>query len=702
MTVRMTGITGLLDTDALVTATMLPYKTKVNTQKQSVQILQWQQEQYKSIIKSSKTFYNKYLTSTGSSSLIKPSVYNTTKFTSSNKDAVTAKATNGASISNYSVSVKTLATASSATLEDKDNSIVAGNKITITSNGVPKEFTLEGNSKNEIANNLTEQLKNENINVTAKYSDFAANGKGGLIIQNEQSGSEELTIKITSAYSSNSENSVSATTTGKFTINVGKDNLKDGNKIIINDKEYTLSGSNEEEIVKNLDSELSADNIEINAVYNSETGKMSLVSQESGEDNQFIASLKIDTTTTSLKGDIDGKYSTEINISDITNKRIIINGKNIEIDTDFDGNIDIKSFNDALKSNKIGITAEILDGKLKITSESTGKSGKFATQIPAYSNINEDTSNSLTTNKVGTFLEAEITNGDNTYTIDLGKEIRNNGIILDNVEFTFNEVTVKKDADGSVIEGSDTPIKIIGQKDVTELKDKIVSFINDYNSLLESINTKLYETRNKSYTPLTDEQKKEMSDDEIKKWEDKAQTGLLRKDSDLEQYANKMKEVMSTFLKDSTGSGIDLESVGIKPVADYTDKNGMFTIDEDKLSKALEENFDGVKDLFISNISSNDTKSMGIIGKLESAINNNAVSLSGNLVKKAGSDTGVSTLTNEISKQLTEKQKLIKEMEAALTERENILYKKYASLESTLSSLQSQQSSLTQYFSSDS
>lgn len=701
MTVRMTGITGLIDTDSLVTATMLPYKTKVNTQKQSVQILQWQQEQYRSIMKSSKTFYNKYLTSTGSSSLIKPSVYNTTKFTSSNESAVTAKATNGASIANYSVSVKTLATASSATLKDNDKSIVAGNKITITSNGVTKEFTLEGNSKNEIANNLTEQLKNENMNVTAKYSQFADNGTGGLIIQNEECGSEELKIKITSAYS-DSKNDLSSTTTGKFTINVGKDNLKDGNKIIINDKEYTLSGSSEQDIADDLNSKLSTDNIKVNAVYNSETGKMSLVAQESGEDNQFTASLKVDTTTTSLTGDIDGKYSTEINMSDITNNRITINGKNIEIDTKPNGSIDIEKFNETLKSDKIGVTAEISDGKLKLTSESTGKEGKFTTQIPTYNNIDEGTSNSLTTNKVGTFLEAEITNGDNIYTIDSTKKIRNNGITLDNVEFTFNEVTVKKNADGSIISGSDTPVKITGQKDVTELKDKIVSFINDYNSLLESINTKIYETRDKSYTPLTDDQKKEMSDDEIKKWEAKAQTGLLRKDSALEQYANQMKEVMSTFLKDSTGAGIDLESIGITPVADYTDKNGMFTIDEDKLTKALEENFDGVKDLFIKNISSNDTNDMGIIGKLESAINNNTISLSSNLVKKAGSDTGVSTLTNEITKQLTEKQKLIKEMEAALTERENALYTKYASLESTLSSLQSQQSSLTQYFSSNS
>ncbi len=70
---------------------------------------------------------------------------------------------------------------------------------------------------------------------------------------------------------------------------------------------------------------------------------------------------------------------------------------------------------------------------------------------------------------------------------------------------------------------------------------------------------------------------------------------MLRKDNDLERIASEMKSAMSTVI---SGSGLSLEKIGIAPVKDYTDKNGMLTIDEDKLTTALEENGGDVKDLF--------------------------------------------------------------------------------------------------------
>lgn len=53
---RMTGLSGLLDTDSLVTASMKPYKLKVDTQKQNEQVLEWKQEQYRTIMKSANDF----------------------------------------------------------------------------------------------------------------------------------------------------------------------------------------------------------------------------------------------------------------------------------------------------------------------------------------------------------------------------------------------------------------------------------------------------------------------------------------------------------------------------------------------------------------------------------------------------------------------------------------------------------------------
>jgi flagellar hook-associated protein 2 len=256
-----------------------------------------------------------------------------------------------------------------------------------------------------------------------------------------------------------------------------------------------------------------------------------------------------------------------------------------------------------------------------------------------------------------------------------------NTTTIDGVEFTFSGKTT-------------TDVTLVGKRDVSDLKNKIVSFINDYNTLLEGVNTKIYETRNKSYMPLTDDQKEAMSDDQITKWEKAAQTGLLRKDSYLQTLTSGMKSAMRTM----SDSGIDLEEIGISPVKDYTDKNGMFVIDEAKLTKALEENPEKIKDLFLKPNTTSTSNDGGILAKLDKTFQDNTQSTTSAIVLKAGVASGVTDLTSIVSKSLTEKQKAIDEMESQLNDRENAFYKKYTSLETALNNLKSQQSSLSQYF----
>ncbi|MCI1477734.1 MAG: flagellar filament capping protein FliD [Clostridium beijerinckii] len=260
-----------------------------------------------------------------------------------------------------------------------------------------------------------------------------------------------------------------------------------------------------------------------------------------------------------------------------------------------------------------------------------------------------------------------------------------NTTTIDGVQFTFSGKTT-------------SDATLVGKLDTSDLKNKIVSFVNDYNTLLQSINTKIYEKRDKSYMPLTDDQKASMTDDQIKKWETKAQTGLLRKDSYLESLTSSMKSAMRTM----SDSGLDLEEMGITPVKDYTDKNGMFTIDEDKLTKALEANPEKVKDLFLKASTSDKANDGGILSKLYNAFQASTQSTTSAIVLKAGVEGGVTDITSLLSKDLAKRQTAINEMEDQLTDRENALYSKYSKLETALSQLKSQQSSLSSYFSSGS
>ncbi|MFU7517917.1 flagellar filament capping protein FliD, partial [Clostridium sp. HCS.1] len=93
---------------------------------------------------------------------------------------------------------------------------------------------------------------------------------------------------------------------------------------------------------------------------------------------------------------------------------------------------------------------------------------------------------------------------------------------------------------------------INGKQDVTEIKDKLVKFINDYNTLTEKLNKLTTEKRNRNFSHLTADQKKEMSEDEIKLWNEKVEKGQLSRDTDLSRLSYSLKQAMRTFV-DGTG-----------------------------------------------------------------------------------------------------------------------------------------------------
>lgn len=313
------------------------------------------------------------------------------------------------------------------------------------------------------------------------------------------------------------------------------------------------------------------------------------------------------------------------------------------------------------------------------------------------------------------------TSGQTTYTLTNGSKLtmKNTGEVsaVDSSNNSINSISLTNGPsitlDGSnktatVTSTDDNSVTLTGTSDVSDVQDKIESFMDDYNTLMKTINGKVYETYDKSYQPLTDSEKSSMTDSQITKWETKAQTGLLRHDSYLEKLADDMKSAMSSFFQNS---GIDIESIGIKAVDDYTTKNGTYTVDSSKLKSALEGNitktsggttktisFDDIKNLFtngyssITSLSTKNSDSDGILSKLKVALNNNATMSSSELAKRAGIEGTTSETTNEITQLLKDQNTLIDDLEEKLSDKEDALYSKYSKLETSLSSLESSSS----------
>lgn len=281
-----------------------------------------------------------------------------------------------------------------------------------------------------------------------------------------------------------------------------------------------------------------------------------------------------------------------------------------------------------------------------------------------------------------------------------------NTLVKDGITFNFNDITCQLDSSGQIIPNTDKPVKLTGKTDVKELKDKIVAFVNDYNKLIEKMNSTINTKHDRNYNPLTAEQKKDMSESDVKLWNERVEKGQLYRDSDITRVVSSMKDTMRTFMEDS---GLKLESIGIKPVGDYSGNlNGTFTIDEKKLTDALENNTEKVMKLFStpsptedelrgkSDLEKQKMKAQtGILFKLKNIVNDEfEKSVSSPLLKKAGFDGTTTFSTNDLSKSITDYEKRIKDMEKDFSRREQLLYSKYATLEEMMNKLNSQQSNL--------
>lgn len=157
----------------------------------------------------------------------------------------------------------------------------------------------------------------------------------------------------------------------------------------------------------------------------------------------------------------------------------------------------------------------------------------------------------------------------------------------------------------------DNEVTISTENDVDGIYDSIKSFISDYNSLIKEIDTAYNATSAKGYEPLTSDEKSAMTDDQVKEWEDKIKTSLLRRDGTLSSISNMMKtDMLRSF--NINGKAYSLASFGITTAGYFSsgdNEKGVFHIDgdsddstsasnEDKLKAALASDPDTVISFF--------------------------------------------------------------------------------------------------------
>ncbi len=276
--------------------------------------------------------------------------------------------------------------------------------------------------------------------------------------------------------------------------------------------------------------------------------------------------------------------------------------------------------------------------------------------------------------------EVQLTSGTNTFNVD-GMVITANGQFTaanDSEQVTFN-----------------------AKVDTDKIVNAVKSFVEDYNAMMTELNTQ-YTTQpeyKKSYEPLTDDDKADMSDKAIENYEAKAKQGLLFGDRDLSSLSESLRYLFG---------GSEMSKIGITASTSYGTDKGTISLDETKLRAALESDPNSVASAFAdplgqktvtkngTTVTVDDTNSGGVISRLKVSLDKYAGisgATKGILIEKAGSQySSLSLLQNSIQTQLNAIDTTIDSLNDKLNDQIDRYTSKFSKLEVLINQMNAQSS----------
>jgi flagellar hook-associated protein 2 len=262
--------------------------------------------------------------------------------------------------------------------------------------------------------------------------------------------------------------------------------------------------------------------------------------------------------------------------------------------------------------------------------------------------------------------------------------------------FNLNGVTdIKRPSNNFTISGVNYSLKALGESTISSTTDtegvitSIKDFVKKYNETIEAINKKTAEIKYRDFPPLTDAQRKDLSEKEAELWDEKAKSGMLRGDSILSSGLNTMRSVLYASVNTGDTKYDQLSEIGITTSRNYLDK-GKLEIDDKKLREALAANPEAVMKMFTGD-STNNVE--GIAKKLRASIDQT--------VDKIELKAGNALRTNAqftLGKELTDVDKRISAFEDRLKQVEDRYWRQFSAMETAIQRSNQQSAYLMQQF----
>ncbi|GAA0285526.1 flagellar hook-associated protein 2 [Gracilibacillus halotolerans] len=276
----------------------------------------------------------------------------------------------------------------------------------------------------------------------------------------------------------------------------------------------------------------------------------------------------------------------------------------------------------------------------------------------------------------------------------LETERPSNSFQIDGVTFQLKQTftTANEEAvDGEPPLQEVPPVRLSVSNNTDDVFEKIKDFVETYNTLIDSLNSKVNETYYRDYGPLTDEQREQLSDKQQEDWEEKAKSGMLRRDSILQDALSGMRrDFYSPVNNEASGVFNQLATIGITTTKDYM-AGGKLEINETKLREAIEEDPAAVENLFRGDGNSYGEK--GIVRRLEDTISG----VKDRIYERAGR-TSWNATQYTIGRNMNDLDKQIERFESRLKQIEDRYWRQFTAMEKAMAQANQQASYLMQQF----
>ncbi|WP_276211032.1 flagellar filament capping protein FliD [Heyndrickxia coagulans] len=687
---RITGLASGMDIDSIVEKMMTAAKQPLVKLQQQKQILEWQEEDY-------RTLNQKYFDFRSTLSNMKlTSKYRARTTTSSNESYVTATAANNASLGSTTIqSVTQLATAATRVAAapistDSSNKVDLNQSLWKQSGNF--SGSIEWSQGGVISDTIT--AKGDSTDPTSVTFDLKGTLNSNMPMNVKMNGKTYEVVTDPSV--TLSDNQVLLTTAGGQATLKFNSNISAGTSISV---EYVVDKATKSATVSSDTKSIQLDFGDIITDSFTMTVGNNNVSLSQGTDgnmNLFIGSTQIGTLNPETgKIDFNSDFGS------------IYSGSAIQISYQQNyTSFNLKTYTSSGLVNGnfyIGADKTLNDVISKVNNSNLGLTMYYDEYKDMFTLTRKETGNFNSSSSVDNGNEIIISSDTDTYdflrdTLKFSGSTEYGGT---NAVFNINGLDTERTSNTFTISGVtytlksefDSPVTISVSNDVDTIYNNIKNFVDQYNSLIDAVQSKLNEDRYPDYAPLTDDQRKELTDTQQDQWDKKARSGLLRNDMTLKSSLSNMRSLIYSKVNNANISSeySQLSSIGITTTSDWLE-GGKLEIDEDKLKAAIQNDPDSVELLFRA--SGSTTSEKGIVQRLYDSVNQTY----NTIVDKAGKSTYVNTQFT-IGKNINDLTDKISDMNDKLDKLEDRYYAQFTAMEQAIQKYNSQYTYLSSFFS---